>query len=180
MENIFKSICLTLEDTDPAAIAVALMEQPQVPIHGPVHHILDGSAFLTALHNAGMEFDLAAALDELAQRGSQMPGATCGLWGVCGSAASLGAALAIVHQTGPLSDDEYYRDNLSLTSAILKRIAEVGGPRCCKRNAFLALSVGADFVEGRYGLRLERSAICCGFSGRNEQCLGTHCPFHRD
>lgn len=29
-------------------------------------------------------------LEELTKRGLQMPGATCGMWGVCGAVSSLG------------------------------------------------------------------------------------------
>ena len=63
-------------------------------MHGPIHHIIDGAAFMTAMYNAGVKFNLDTALDELANRGSDMPGATCGKWGMCGSASSVGAALA--------------------------------------------------------------------------------------
>ena len=78
----FKEICLLTNSTNPYEILLELMRQPETPMHGPVHHILDGAAFLTAMHNAGAEFDLDAALDELAARGAQMPGATYGKWGV--------------------------------------------------------------------------------------------------
>ena len=60
---------------------------------------------MTAFYNAGGRIELAAALNELMKRGLQMPGATCGLWGVCGAVSSLGAALSIIDETGPLSAD---------------------------------------------------------------------------
>lgn len=172
-----KELCLTMEGTNPVEIAKNLMKDPLIAIHGPEHHILDGAAFLTAMHNAGAAFDLAAALDEMEKRGRQMPGATCGLWGVCGSAASVGAALAILHQTGPLSDNEYYKDNLRLTSRALTKMAEIGGPRCCKRNAFLSLQTAAELVKETYGIELEMNEIHCEFSARNQQCIGSRCPF---
>ena len=37
--------------------------------------------------------------------GLRMPGAMCGLWGICGAITSIGAALAIIDGTGPLSAD---------------------------------------------------------------------------
>lgn len=108
-------------------------------MHGPEHHMADGAAFLTAMHNAGAVFDLKEALDEMERRGAKMPGATCGQWGVCGSASSVGAALSIIHQTGPLSDNEFYKDNLRFTSMSFCRLADIGDPRCCKRNAFICV-----------------------------------------
>lgn len=186
MKNPFGEYCLQEESRNPYKIACHLMDLEEVPMHGPVHHLLDGSAFLTALHNSGVDFDLRAALEELAERAAQMPGGTCGRWGVCGSASSLGAALAIVHGTGPLSDSEAYRDNLRLTSQILAREAELGGPRCCKRNCFTAILVGTSFVEEHYGITLEGPGsaqgqgeqIRCHYHERNRQCIGERCPYH--
>ena len=172
-----KELCAVQGGTDPVAIAKTLMQDPLISIHGPEHHILDGAAFLTALHNAGVSFDFDAAFEELRQRGKKMPGAICGQWGICGSAASVGASLAILHNTGPLSDNDYYKDNLKLTSRILSRMAEIGGPRCCKRNAFLSLQTASDFVRENYDIPLESHEIKCGFFPKNEQCIGKRCPF---
>ena len=153
------------------------MHKDYIHIHGPEHHVLDGACFLTALHNQGVEFDLAEALDEMINRGSKMPGATCGQWGVCGSSASLGAALAILHGTGPLSDNEYYKDNMRYTSKVLGRMAEIGGPRCCKRNAYLSIKTMIEFMKEQYGIAMEDMNIQCAFSGENQQCIGNRCPF---
>lgn len=176
-EMQIKEACLVQKSCDPVAIAVELMRLPGVPMHGPVHHILDGSALLTAIHNAGEKFDLPAALDEMAVRGSRMPGATCGMWGVCGSASSVGAALAILHETGPLSSDENYKNNLRLTSRSLSTIAEIGGPRCCKRNAYISLQTAAEFLRSAYGIPLDTAPFRCEFYANNAQCLGKRCPF---
>lgn len=174
---LIKEECLKSAEKDPISLIFGIMKKDYISIHGPEHHILDGSCFLTALHNAGVEFDLETALDEMAVRGSKMPGATCGQWGMCGSAASVGAALAIIHRTGPLSSNQYYKDNLKLVSQALAKIADVGGPRCCKRNAFLSLQAAVDFVKEQYGVDLPEHEIICGFSERNAQCLGAECPF---
>lgn len=176
--NAIKEHCLNETSTDPYEIACRLMDIKEIPMHGPIHHFLDGAAFLTALHNAGMEFDLDASLDELEDRTAKMPGAICGMWGVCGSAASLGAALAVIHGTGPLSDNDFYKDNLRLTSSILAREAEIGGPRCCKRNCFTALLEGIDFVKEQYGVDLQKNTIICRFHDRNPQCIKDRCPYH--
>lgn len=172
-----KQACLAACAADPLALAQSLMQEDGVAMHGPEHHMLGGAALLTALHCAGALPDLAAALDELAQRAEQMPGATCGLWGVCGSASSVGAALAIWHGTGPLSSNTYYKDNLELTSRALARIAQVGGPRCCKRNAFISLLTAAEFIAQKYRVTLPVHTPVCGFSPRNAQCLHANCPF---
>lgn len=175
---LIKEECLRSVATDPIELIFHIMKKDYISIHGPEHHILDGACFMTALHNAGMEFDLEQALDEMIDRGSKMPGATCGQWGVCGSSASVGAALAIIHETGPLSDNQYYKDNLNYVSQALQRIAQIGGPRCCKRNAFLSIQAGIDFVKENYNMELPKQNIRCIFSGENKQCIGANCPFY--
>lgn len=176
--EIIKKICLEEKSQDPIDIAKKIMKNPNINMHGPEHHILDGAAFLTAMHNAGVEFDLLEALDDIEERGLKMPGAICGQWGVCGSSASLGAALAIIHQTGPLSNNDYYQDNLYLTSRSLHKIGTVGGPRCCKRNAFLSLQTAIEFVKERYNIELDMHPVLCEFSHRNVQCIKNRCPFY--
>ena len=49
-----------------------------------------------AYNNAGGEIDIDQALDRLMSEGLRMPGAMCGLWGICGAITSIGAALAII------------------------------------------------------------------------------------
>ena len=147
---------------DPVHIAHEIMHRDYVNMHGPEHHFLDGAAFLAAYRNAGGEIDLDKALDELAKRTVKMPGAMCGQWGICGSA----------------STDEFYKDNMRFTSAVIAKMGEIGGARCCKRNAYLSLSMGAAFVREKYGIPMETAPIVCDDFSRNRQCIGSCCPFH--
>lgn len=91
--------------TNPVRIFHNIAQKEYMSIHGPEHHILDGASLLVAYRNAGGELDLEAALERLKAEGLRMPGAMCGLWGVCGAVTSMGAALAIIDGTGPLSGD---------------------------------------------------------------------------
>lgn len=177
-ENIVNA-CLQESSKNPVEIFKRIANQDFIRIHGPEHHVLDGAALLTAFYNAGGKIDLSKSLNELVKRGSQMPGATCGLWGVCGAVNSIGAALSIIDGTGPLSEDASWGNHMRLTSKALGRLAEVGGPRCCKRDAFLALQEAVDFINDNYGVELERSTIKCSYSGRNEQCIKTRCSFYK-
>ena len=91
--------------TSPIRIFKNIAAKDYVAIHGPEHHILDGASLLVAYRNAGGNIDLDDALEKLNAEGLRMPGAMCGLWGVCGAITSIGAALAIIDGTGPLSPD---------------------------------------------------------------------------
>lgn len=180
MDNNYKMIkeeCLKSETINPFELLMHIMDQDFIKMHGPEHHILDGSVLLSVLHNVGLKFDLNNALDEMIIRGSKMPGATCGQWGICGSASSLGAALAIIHNTGPLSNNQHYKNNLLFTSIALNKIGNIGGPRCCKRNAFLSMQTAVKFIEENYSIKLGNETIKCHYSPLNPTCLKNKCPF---
>lgn len=170
---------LQSKSKNPIAVAKEVMQKEFVSMHGPEHHFLDGAAFLVAYKNAGGGIDLEECLNELAKRTVKMPGAMCGHWGVCGSVASAGAALSVIHRTGPLSCDEYYKHNMEYAATVLKKMSEIGGARCCKRNAFLSLSEGVKFVREKYGVEMELDGIRCEYSSKNQQCLKNRCPFYK-
>ena len=169
--------CLQESGCNPIEIFYKIAHQDFVRMHGPEHHILDGAALLTAYKNAGGKIALEEALNELAKRGLQMPGAMCGLWGVCGAVCSLGAALSIIDGTSPLSTDDW-GNHMKYTSRAVARLSETGGPRCCKRDAFLAFDEVISFINDNYDVKLEKSAVKCDFHPMNQQCLKEKCPFY--
>lgn len=182
MEDKYRVIyakALKATSKNPIEIARSMMDEKAISLHGPEHHFLDGAAFLAAYKNAGGSIDLARALEILAERASTMPGAMCGYWGVCGSVASVGAALSIIDETGPLSSDDHYKEHMEYTSSVLNLMSKIGGPRCCKRNAFLSLSQGVAFMKRKYGIPMELDPIVCEYRSMNSQCLKERCPFFR-
>ncbi|MBM6880477.1 hypothetical protein H6A09_07405 [[Clostridium] spiroforme] len=176
-EHIIQDLLQEKSD-DPIAIVQHIMTRDYISMHGPEHHFLDGAALLVALYNKGLVKDLSKQLDTLAQRSIKMPGAMCGHWGICGSSASIGAALSVFHETGPLSHSIDYKEHMALTSSIIAREGQIGGPRCCKRNAFIALSTAVQFIKETYGIELTNQPVKCLFSQYNSQCLHSKCPFH--
>lgn len=176
--DIITKAALNESSRNPLKIVKDLMDLDCVNIHGPEHHFIDGAAFLAAFNNSGGNIDLSDCLLELASRASAMPGAMCGYWGICGSVASVGAALSIIHKTGPLSTDDFYKDHMEYTSGVIREMSKIGGARCCKRNAFLSLLYAARFVREKYGIIMEEEKPVCTYSAKNKQCLGVNCPFH--
>ncbi|MCI2068210.1 MAG: DUF5714 domain-containing protein [Bacilli bacterium] len=173
-----KNLCLASSSKDPLELAEEIMRKDFISVNGPEHHMLDGAAFLTAYKNAGGQLDLPSALDELAKRARLMPGAMCGYWGVCGAVASLGASFSIINKISPLSHEKGYKDNMAYTSSVLKSMSGIGGPRCCKRNAFLAITYAVKFAQEQYGIKMDVSKPKCEFASLNKQCLGPSCPFY--
>lgn len=176
--NLIKRDIVDYTSKNPVTIVKEMMCKDYINIHGPEHHFLDGAAFATAMKNAGGNFSLDEVLNELENRAAKMPGAMCAYWGICGSTASVAAVLSIIHKTSPLSTDDYYKDNMAFTSAVLSKMSKIGGARCCKRNAFLSISYGVKFVKEKYGIEMETDDIICEFSKKNKQCLGNKCPFY--
>lgn len=104
-ERLIIEMCKTSTSTDPLEIFENVASRPFVRMHGPEHHVLDGACLLATYRNAGGQIDLSSALEDLLLRGSMMPAAMCGKWGVCGAASSVGAALSLIEGTGPVSED---------------------------------------------------------------------------
>lgn len=181
MEDKAKKIieaCLREKSKNPIEIFKNIAKSDFVRIHGPEHHVLDGAALLTAFYNASGKIDLQNSLQELMKRGLQMPGAICGMWGVCGAVSSMGAALSIIDGTSPLSTDFSWGKHMEFTSKALHSLSQVGGPRCCKRDAFLSFQNVIQYINENYDVELESSSIECGFSEKNEQCIKERCPFY--
>ena len=177
--KLIKEELLSFNSKNPIDIFNFIMSKDYVNIHGPEHHFLDGAVFLTAYKNVGGNIDLQEVLDLLSDRTMKMPGAMCGYWGVCGSVTSIGAALSIINQTTPLSSNDYYKDNMEFTSIVINKMSEIGGPRCCKRNAFISLSYITKFVKDKYGIEMEEKEINCEYSQKNKQCITLKCPFFK-
>lgn len=73
------------------------------------------SGFLERKYAVG-GFQAYITSDVLMAEGLRMPGAMCGLWGICGAITSIGAALAIIDGTGPLSTDGTWENHMQFTS----------------------------------------------------------------
>ena len=177
--NMIIEACLHEVSKSPIDIFNHIAHMDFVGIHGPEHHVLDGAALLTAFYNAGGEIDLQNSLQELMKRGLQMPGAICGMWGVCGAVSSMGAALSVIDGTSPLSTDSSWGKHMEFTSKALHSLSQVGGPRCCKRDAFLSFQNAIQYVNENYDVELQNSKVECGFSEKNAQCIKERCPFYK-
>ena len=164
------ALCRREESRNPWTILEHLMAQPFCHMHGPEHHTMVGAALLTAYRNAGGALDLEQALPEMLRRGSQVPGGACGFWGACGAGISAGMYVSIATGATPLAGEPWGLAN-GMTSQALARIGAVGGPRCCKRNAHLAIQAAVDFTRANLGVDMEGDAAPCTHFPENNQCL---------
>jgi hypothetical protein len=115
-----------------------MMALPFCHMHGPEHHVMVGSALLTAYKNAGGEIDLELALKEMMNRGKSVPGGACGFWGACGAGISSGMFVSIISGSTPLAQEPFALSH-KMTAKSLGAIGENGGPRCCKRDSYISM-----------------------------------------
>ena len=162
---------------NPIELMQKIMDNPYIYMHGPEHHVMAGAVLLTAYYNSGGAIDLVQALNEMKSRGNEYPGGSCGFWGCCGAAVSTGMCMSIITKATPLTGESWRLSN-QMTSRALAAIAELGGPRCCKRNSFTAVREAVRFMNQTLSAKMELpDNIYCGFSRENEQCLQVHCPY---
>ena len=175
MDSIF-GLCMGETSADPLEILEKMMAMPFCHMHGPEHHVMVGAALLTAYRNAGGDLDLEKALKEMYSRGKAVPGGACGFWGACGAGISTGQFVSIATGATPLAAEAWGLSN-QMTAKALDSIGKNGGPRCCKRDSYLAILAAIGFASVHLGVDMERTMPVCTRSDQNNQCIGNRCPF---
>lgn len=175
LDRIF-GLCMSDASKSPLDILEKMMSMPLCHMHGPEHHVLVGAALLTAYKNAGGSIDLTKALQEIYSRGRAVPGGACGFWGACGAGISAGQFVSIITNATPLAEKPWGLSN-QMTAKALESIGKAGGPRCCKRNSYLAILAAIDFAAEHLSVRMEKMTPICTRSHQNNQCIGKRCPF---
>ena len=177
MDTIF-SLCMREQTKNPLQLLEKMMSLDFCHMHGPEHHVMVGAALLTAYRNAGGELNLEAALSEMFKRGKQVPGGVCGFWGACGAGISTGMFVSIATKATPLAAEAWGLAN-QMTARALDAIGRHGGPRCCKRDSYLALREAVGFCAEKLHVQMEMEDAVCTRSAMNNQCIRSACPFYR-
>lgn len=177
-DDLIESYCTNSKSEDPLELALNLMRSPQVKMHGPEHHFLVPAVLLAAYYNVKKDPEKKRLkIKEARVRASNVLGGFCGLYGDCGAAVGTGIFIALVTNSTPLSKEEWRLSN-TMTAKSLLTIANHGGPRCCKRNSFLAINMAIKFVKDKFGLVMKTNpTLRCEFSDLNNECLHHDCPY---
>lgn len=164
-------------EKDPLLLLEEIMDLPSVHMHGPEHHAIVPSVLLTALRNNGERMNYDTALSEICKRAKQVPGGTCGYWGVCGAAAGAGIFMSVMTGSGPLHKDAWPFPQ-KLVSVILSKLADVGGPRCCKRTSRIAIEEAIRFYRQFSSVKIPLSSVLCKYFEDNKECIRGDCPYY--
>ena len=180
MEYI-EQFCIHNESADPVEMSNEIMRNSSIKMHGPEHHFLVPAVLVSAYYNSLGEPDKKQNKLAVAKtRAGQILGGFCGFYGDCGAAVGTGIFMSLILNATPLSKNEWRLCNL-MTSRSLNSIAVHGGPRCCKRNTYLAIGEAVQFLSDNFRIQLPgRKNIRCDFSSLNKECLLEACPFYAD
>lgn len=176
LDVFFIPFLLGSEERSPLTLLEQVMALPQVHMHGPEHHAIVPCVLLTAFHNCGGGNDLKADLSTALKRGKQVPGGTCGFWGVCGAAAGAGIYMSILTGSSPVNENAWAIPQ-QLVARCLTTLAEVGGPRCCKRTSRLCIREAARFTAELFGIEMPETPVRCSYMKQNRECIGRSCPY---
>jgi DNA-directed RNA polymerase subunit RPC12/RpoP len=178
--DLIQQYTLGSTSADPIFMAATLMKSPSLKMHGPEHHFLVPAVLLSATLNiSGRENEKKTKIEKARQRAEKILGGFCGFYGNCGAAVGTGIFMSILTDATPLSRNEWMLSNL-LTADSLRSIALAGGPRCCKRNTFLAIEEAIRFVKERFHIEMEVGAgsMKCEFYLMNKECRQAECRFY--
>lgn len=85
--------------------------------------------------------------------------------------------ISIISGATPLKNEPWGLAN-KMTSKALDAIGSIGGPRCCKRDSYIAIISAIDYVAENFNIQMEKSVIKCIHSDKNNQCIKARCPFY--
>jgi hypothetical protein len=179
--EVIERVALASERTEPLALATELMQSPALAMHGPEHHFLVAAVLLATFDKAlGRDARRADDLAEARRRAERVPGGFCGTHGNCGAGVGAGIFWSVATGATPLTDESWSQAN-RLTAHCLLRIADHGGPRCCKRDTWHAVLETREQIGRRVpetGWSAPATTPRCSHQERNRQCLGARCVFH--
>ena len=172
--------CVSSSSENPIEMADYLMRDKRVKMHGPEHHFLIPAVLLSSYYNTVNKPELKTEKLHIARkRAAKVYGGNCGFLGNCGAAVGTGIYVSILTGATPLSYNEWSLSNL-MTSKSLYSIAMSGGPRCCKRNTFLAITDAVTFTKNKFDVKLSSDEkVKCSYSNLNNECLKEKCKFYK-
>ena len=177
--ELIERFCVNTELGDPIEIVLILMRNHKIKMHGPEHHFLVPAVLLASYYN--LKNDDKKKIEKIKRakkRAKYLLGGFCGHYGACAAGVGTGVFISLITEATPLSKQEWKLSNM-MTSKSLLSIANVGGPRCCKRTVFLSVTEAVNFLDENFGVKINiNKNLRCEFSSLNKECLREECPFY--
>ena len=178
--DLIERACIQSDSTSPLELAITLMKSPVIKMHGPEHHFLVPAVLLTTCYNKlNKPGEKEKKIRIARKRAENVLDGFCGFYGACGAGIGTGIFIALHTDSNPLAREQWGLSNL-MTAESLRCIGALGGPRCCKRDTFIALKTAVKFLKQIFDVHLEvPNIITCDFSEKNHECIEDDCPFYQ-
>jgi len=175
--DLIEFLCISTSLKNPLDLANSVMNHSEIKMHGPEHHFLVPAALLASYYNKTKQYqEKESKIKEARRRAEMILGGFCGSHGNCGAAVGVGIFVSLVKDNNPLANKEWKESNM-MTAKSLSIIAEYGGPRCCKRNSFLAIESAMKYFSD---ILQKDKNIVCNFNKFNKECKGEGCPYFKN
>ena len=174
-DDVIERACLHSTSGHPMELVELILHHPALHAYGDEHHTLAAPVILAALRNRGVPGVTDECIRLSMARLKGIPISVCGTRGDCGAAASTGTVISILRGATPFSD-EARTEALRVTAQTLLRIADRGGPRCCKQSVFEAIRCTWERLQGEYNLKA-LPPHSCTFAGQLKDCKAARCPY---
>jgi len=150
-----------------------------IPMHGPEYHSLVPGIILSVYKNLGGPISDEGILTGI-ERGRSVAGGACSFLGICGAAAGVGIAFAIIIGATPYSGRERQLV-MKVTKEVMEKIAAYEAPRCCQRECWTALKAASVLSEKHLSIHLPaEQGITCTQYRSNKECIGGECVLWHD
>lgn len=178
--DLIVKFCLNYNGINPIELSNDIMQQPVFNMHGPEHHFLVPAVLFICYNNLNfITCNPEKVLQLLRSRMVKIPGGICATHGGCGAVLGLGAFISYITSVTPLSG-KIWADVHSATGAALMDVSKYGGPRCCKRNVYIAILAGIHWLAESRGVMLEGvPEINCSFHSMDSDCIKKRCLFFK-
>ncbi|AFS78745.1 hypothetical protein Curi_c17380 [Gottschalkia acidurici 9a] len=164
--ELIYNYCLTTNKANPIEMSIELMQNSRVNMHGPEHHFLVPAVLLSSYCNASGKKDIKEEkLKVTKERAEKIPGGICGNYGSCGVGVGTGLFISVITEATPLTEKNWGLAN-EMTGNTLISLGKIGGPRCCKRNSFIAINEASKFLNERFNIKLydyKNDRVICKF-----------------
>ena len=177
--DFIKQKCLNYKGNDPMELAVDIMNSPVIRMHGPEHHFIVPAVMTTCIHNEKRDRNNLSEKLDIAEKRAQTetPNHCTYKIGTCGAALGTGVFVSMLLDRPPEAEDAWSPTNLVVAES-LKNVAASEGPRCCKRDTYIAIESAVEFLKERFAIDLPMSKGKCTFSVRNRTCGHEECEYY--
>jgi hypothetical protein len=174
--SALRDVLTKTTSSDPGQILEEVLQDSNLPMHGPEHHAIVPAVLVTAVKNAGYPVP-EGALEKAIERGSKVPGGWCGLYGDCGAGVGVGVAVSVLSGATPLTGKPRSLA-IGATSAALGSMLD-DQPRCCKRASRIAVRAAVKYLHEHLNINLpEPGPVKCDFRSRNRECPQKECRYY--